>query len=162
MFTTFTKSPRNQNYKHNVTNAPDNITRLALAQRWPASARDSLLERVLLQGQRVRSAVAAHPDFALIQSRRDLESLLARRALGETALGAVLGAKGAHALVGELENIERLYAVGFRMIGLQHFFDNRRGGSLHAESQSGLTDFRKRAVRTIRLRGILIDVAHSS
>ena len=48
------------------------------------------------------------------------------------------------------------------MMGLQHFFDNRLGGSLHGESQSGLTDFGKRAVRAMQARGILIDVAHSS
>ena len=61
MFTTVTKSPRDQNYEHNVTDAPDNITLLGLAQRWPADARDSLLGRALLQGERVRSAVTVHP-----------------------------------------------------------------------------------------------------
>ena len=162
MFTTVTKSPRGQNYERNVTDAPDNITLLGLAQRWPADARDSLLGRALLQGERVRSAVAAHPGFAFIQSKRDLEALLARRARGENAVGALLGTEGAHALDGELDSIERLYAAGFRMVGLQHFFDNRLGGSLHGESQSGLTDFGKRAVRAMQARGILIDVAHSS
>ena len=162
MFTTVTKSPRGQNYEHNVTDAPDNITLLGLAQRWPADARTSLLERVLLQGERVRSAVAAHPGFAFIQCRSDLETLLARRAQGENAVGALLGTEGAHALDGELASIERLYGAGFRMVGLQHFFDNRLGGSLHRESQSGLTNFGKRAVRAIQARGILIDVAHSS
>ena len=162
MFTTVTKSPRGQNYEHNVTDAPDNITLLGLAQRWPADARDSLLGRALLQGERVRSAVTAHPDFFFIQSRGDLEALLARRALGQNAVGALLGTEGAHALDGELDNIERLYSAGFRMMGLQHFFDNRLGGSLHGESQSGLTEFGKRAVRAMQARGILIDVAHSS
>ena len=162
MFTTVTNSPRDQNYEHNVTDAPDNITLLGLAQRWPADARDSLLGRALLQGERVRSAVTAHPDFFFIQSRSDLEALLERRALGQNAVGALLGTEGAHALDGELDNIERLYGAGFRMMGLQHFFDNRLGGSLHGESQSGLTDFGKRAVRAMQARGILIDVAHSS
>ena len=162
MFTTVTKSPRGQNYEHNVTDAPDNITLLGLAQGWPADARNSLLERALLQGERVRSAVAAHPGFAFIQSKSDLEALIARRARGEKAVGALLGTEGAHALDGELDSIERLYAAGFRMVGLQHFFDNRLGGSLHGESQSGLTDFGKRAVHAMQARGILIDVAHSS
>ena len=162
MFTTVTKSPRGQNYEHNVTDAPDNITLLGLAQRWPTDARNSLLERALLQGERVRSAVAAHPGFAFIQSQSDLEALLTRRARGEKAVGALLGTEGAHALDGELDSIERLYAAGFRMVGLQHFFDNRLGGSLHGASQSGLTDFGKRAVRAMQARGILIDVAHSS
>lgn len=162
MFTTVTKSPRGQNYEHNVTDAPDNITLLGLAQRWPADARNNLLERALLQGERVRSAVAAHPGFTFIQSQSDLEALLARRARGEKAVGALLGTEGAHALDGELDSIERLYAAGFRMVGLQHFFDNRLGGSLHGESQNGLTNFGKRAVRAMQAQGILIDVAHSS
>lgn len=162
MFTTVTKSPRGQNYEHNVTDAPDNITLLGLAQRWPADARNNLLERALLQGERVRSAVAAHPGFTFIQSQSDLEALLARRARGEKAVGALLGTEGAHALDGELDSIERLYAAGFRMVGLQHFFDNRLGGSLHGESQNGLTHFGKRAVRAMQAQGILIDVAHSS
>lgn len=162
MFTTVTKSPRGQNYEHNVTDAPDNITLLGLAQRWPADARNNLLERALLQGERVRSAVAAHPGFTFIQSQSDLEALLARRARGEKAVGALLGTEGAHALDGELDSIERLYAAGFRMVGLQHFFDNRLGGALHGESQNGLTNFGKRAVRAMQAQGILIDVAHSS
>jgi microsomal dipeptidase-like Zn-dependent dipeptidase len=48
------------------------------------------------------------------------------------------------------------------MMGLQHFFDNRLGGSLHGESQTGLTAFGEEAVRTMHARGIMIDVAHSS
>ena len=121
MFTTVTKPPLGQNYEHHATDAPDNITLLALAQRWPVSARDSLLKRALLQGERVRSAVAAHSNFAFIQSRGDLGALLARRALGQNAVGALPGNEGAHALDDELDNIERLYAAGFRMMGLQHF-----------------------------------------
>ncbi len=69
----------------------------------------------------MRSAVATHPDFAFIQSRGDLGALLARRALGQNAVGALPGNEGAHALDDELDNIERLYAAGFRMMGLQHF-----------------------------------------
>ena len=91
MFTTVTKSPRGQNYEHNLTDTPDNITLLGLTQRWPVDARDSLLGRALLQGERVRSAVTVHPDFFFIQSRSDLEALLERRALGQNAVGALLG-----------------------------------------------------------------------
>ena len=36
MFTTVTKSPRGQNYEQNATDTADNITLLAMAQRWPA------------------------------------------------------------------------------------------------------------------------------
>ena len=49
MFTTVTKSPRGQNYDRNASDAPDNISILALAQRWPAETQHSLFARALLQ-----------------------------------------------------------------------------------------------------------------
>ena len=36
-----------------------------------------------------------------------------------------------------LASADVLYAAGFRMIGLHHFFDNALGGSLHGESDGG-------------------------
>ena len=43
MLTTVTKSPSGQNYESNSADAGDNITLLALVQRWPLATRDSLL-----------------------------------------------------------------------------------------------------------------------
>ena len=48
------------------------------------------------------------------------------------------------------------------MMSLQHFFDNKLGGSLHGESAEGLTDFGENAVDLMQKQGIMIDVAHSS
>ena len=47
-------------------------------------------------------------------------------------------------------------------MGLQHFFDNELGGTMHGLSQAGLTDFGREAVLEMRRQGIIIDVAHSS
>ena len=58
--------------------------------------------------------------------------------------------------------MKRLYDAGFRMMSLQHFFDNKLGGSLHGESNTGLTDFGREAVRLMDSMGIMIDVSHSS
>jgi microsomal dipeptidase-like Zn-dependent dipeptidase len=77
-------------------------------------------------------------------------------------VGALLATEGAHPLEGKLENLQRLYDAGFRMIGLQHFFDNELGGSLHGISKGGLTPFGVQAVRAIEAMGITIDLAHSS
>jgi len=77
-------------------------------------------------------------------------------------VGALLGTEGSHALDGQLDNIDELYDAGFRMMGLHHFFDNRLGGSLHGESQAGLTPFGEQAVLNMQKKGIMIDVAHSS
>ena len=162
MFTTVTKSPRGQNYDSNASDAADNITLLALAQRWPAAAYNSLFARAMLQAERVLTAAEHSSQLTLIRSKRDLSSLLSQRADGERVVGALLGTEGSHALDGELENIERLYAAGFRMMGLQHFFDNRLGGSLHGESQTGLTRFGIDAVKKMHAMDVMIDVAHSS
>ena len=100
--------------------------------------------------------------LTLIRSQTDLSTLLSKRAKGQRIVGALLGTEGSHALDGELENIDRLYAAGFRMMGLQHFFDNRLGGSLHGESQTGLTRFGIDAVKKMHAMDVMIDVAHSS
>ena len=162
IFTTVTKSPRGQNYDSNATDAPDNITLLALAQRWPSEAKTSLLARALLQAERIHAAAERSPSLALIRSKTDLENLLSRRGTGETVVGALLGTEGSHALDGDLANIARLSNAGFRMMSLQHFFDNRLGGSLHGEYQAGLTPFGREAVRQMHASSIMIDVSHSS
>ena len=70
--------------------------------------------------------------------------------------------EGAHPLEGKIENIARLKIEGYRAMGLQHFFDNELGGSMHGLSQAGLTAFGRKAVLEMRQQGIIIDVAHSS
>jgi microsomal dipeptidase-like Zn-dependent dipeptidase len=98
----------------------------------------------------------------LILSANDLEALLSRRAQGEAVVGGILGTEGSHALDGKLANIDTLYDAGFRMMSLQHFFDNKLGGSLHGESGAGLTEFGRQAVDKMLARGIMIDVSHSA
>ena len=161
MFTTVTKSPQGQNYEQNATDTADNITLLAMAQRWPAATLTAFLPGPCCKpigcGKQRRKA-PADPDHL----STELNQLLARRARGEAVVGALLGTEGSHALDGQLDNIDQLYDAGFRMMGLQHFFDNRLGGSLHGESQAGLTPFGEQAVRNMQKKGIMIDVAHSS
>ncbi|GAB3275408.1 dipeptidase [Parahaliea aestuarii] len=163
MFTSVTRSPAGQNYEENATDAADNITRLALAQAWPPATWSSLAERALYQGQKLHSLAQRVPEaFQLVQNRADLDKLMQRRQAGEPVVGGLLGTEGSHALDGDLANIQRLYDAGFRMMGLQHFFDNKLGGSLHGQSGAGLTAFGEQAVDTMQRLGIMVDVAHSS
>ena len=71
MFTTVTKSPQGQNYEQNATDTADNITLLAMAQRWPAATFDSLFARAMLPADRVREAAAQSPQLTLITSQVD-------------------------------------------------------------------------------------------
>jgi len=163
MFTTVTKSPRGQNYQSNSTEAGDNITLLALAQGWPPRTWNSLAERALYQAQKIQRLVKDHPnDAQLILSKKDLAKLVKEREKGSLVVGALIGTEGSHALDGDIKNVQRLFDAGFRMMSLQHFFDNKLGGSLHGESGAGLTEFGKQVIDEMRQLNIMIDVSHSA
>lgn len=163
MFTSVTRSPRGQNYEENSDRAFDNITLLALVQSWPIATWSSLSARALYQAEKLKSLETRAPkEFQMIYSAEDLARLLERRGSGESVVGGLLGTEGSHALDGELANIERLFSAGFRMMSLQHFFDNKLGGSLHGQSGAGLSDFGTQAVDEMLRLGVMIDVSHSS
>ena len=163
VFTSVTKSPAGQNYEENTAAARDNITLLAVTQLWPPRTWHSLAERAIYQAGKIHHIAVAQPaQLQLVRNQVELADVLARRASGETVVGAILGTEGSHALDGELANIERLYDAGLRIMGLQHFFDNALGGSLHGQSGAGLTDFGRQVVADMLARDMIIDVAHSS
>ncbi len=163
VFTTVTKSPSGQNYDINSARTSDNITPLVIGQLRPVQSWFSLKERALDQAHRLNRMAEEYPDkLRLIHSRADLVTLLAERAGGSRVIGAVLGMEGAHPLEGDLANLTVMEGAGFRLIGLTHFFDNEAGGSLHGESDAGLTDFGRALVREMVDRRIIIDLAHAS
>ena len=163
MFTTVTKSPRGQNYEKNETSASDNITSLAVIQRWPIKTWSSLAERAIFQANKVHKLATNDVDnFMLIKSQADLNNFIQKRLSNKSFVGGLIGTEGSHALDGDLENVTRLYDEGFRMMSLHHFFDNRLGGSLHGISGQGLTNFGEQVVLEIEKLDIILDVSHSS
>lgn len=163
VFTTVTKSPAGLNYTRNSADSRDNITLLAMMQAWPMATWDNLTERALYQGEKLHELVARAPQQLMrIETQSDLAELLALRQQGSNIVGVMLGTEGSHALSGELGNIQHLADAGFRIMSLQHFFDNELGGSLHGTSKAGLTAFGAAAVAEMERLGIVIDVAHSS
>jgi membrane dipeptidase len=152
-----TKTPRNLNYAENDGDS-DNITPLVIAQRWPVKTWTSLAERALHHAALAESAAKrSKGGLAVVRSKLELAA-----ALDGGAIAIVLATEGAHPLEGDLANLGRLYDAGFRMLGLQHFFDNELGGSLHGISNAGLTEFGRAAVMAAEKQGMIIDVAHSS
>jgi microsomal dipeptidase-like Zn-dependent dipeptidase len=93
----------------------------------------------------------------IVRTKGDL-----KRAMHDHVLAGILLSEGAHPLEGKLSNIPVMYKAGFRVLGLTHFFDNDVGGSLHGESQGGLTAFGKKVVPAAEKQGMIIDVAHAS
>ena len=163
VFAAVTKSPAGQNYEANSADAFDNITPLAIGQLWPPRTWSSLTERAVYQAERLHRMAARVPDrLTVITSRAELEAHLTARADGHRGVGGLLGIEGAHALEGDLANLDRLEAAGHRIIGLQHFFDNELGGSLHGTRDMGLTPFGRAVVSEIAARGMVLDLAHSS
>ncbi len=153
VFSTVTKSPRGLNFDGNDADAPDDITRLAQAQLWPLRTWNSIYERAAYQAQRLQK-LERKGEVHIIRTRADM-------AKTDRILGLLL-TEGAHPLEGDIDNIKRLYDEGYRAMGLQHFFDNELGGSLHGRSQAGLTKFGREAVQEMVRQDIIIDVAHSS
>lgn len=161
VFTTVTKSPAGLNYERNEGTS-DQITLLAIVQRWPRASWGSLYQRAVYQAQRLHHLAADDPGLRIIRTRDDLIAAEIAHAGDPTILAAILGTEGAHPLEGRIENVEGLYKEGFRVIGLQHFFDNELGGSLHGVSQDGLSPFGADVVDALTARAMIIDVAHSS
>jgi len=161
--TAVTKSPSGQNYQSNSDQAADNITPLVMAQAWPMATWTSIFERALYQVERLQEFEKRAPkQVRIIRKASDIDHVLTLQASGQKIVGAIMGMEGAHPLEGRLENLNKLYDAGYRMIGLQHFFDNKLGGSLHGESNAGLTEFGKQAVQLAISKNMIIDVAHSS
>lgn len=162
VFTAVTKVPSGQNYESNEAGS-DVLPWLLLAQRWPARTWDSLLERALYQAWKLEDAERRAPEtLRIIRSRADLDALLAAREEGSRQIGGLLGIEGSHPLEGEIANVKKLHAAGYRLMGLHHFFDNELGGSFHGITGAGLSDFGKEALVEMERLGITIDVAHSS
>ncbi|MEL0439213.1 dipeptidase [Phycobacter sp. K97] len=163
VFTAVTKSPAGQNYEHNETDAMDNITLLAIAQMWPVRTWGSLFERAVYQAEKLHGFEArSNGQLRIVKSEADLDALIERKLSGEAVVGGILGIEGAHPLEGDLGNLQRLQDAGYRLVGLQHFFDNELGGSLHGAGNAGLTEFGRRVVQAVVDRGLILDVAHSS
>lgn len=161
-FTVVTRVPMGRNLTGTPTDGYDLITPLAVAQRWPVRTWSSLMQRALFEAAKLRRmAERSDGKLALIRSRNDLEVYLRNRRK-DRIVGGFLGLEGAHALEGKLENLDILYAAGFRMLGLLHHFDSEIGGSSTGEGKGGLTAFGRDVVRRADELGMIIDLAHAS
>ncbi|MCL6742105.1 dipeptidase [Sphingomonas sp. RB56-2] len=162
VFSSVTKSPKGLNYDRNSADAADDITLLSIAQAQPVRTWNSLLQRSLWQAQKLDRAVAAsNGQLRSVGNDADLDALLADRVRAKP-IAAMLSIEGLHDLEGKAENLDKLYAAGFRMAGLTHFFDNQLAGSMHGEKKGGLTPFGRRIVRAMEAKGMIVDIAHCS
>jgi membrane dipeptidase len=161
-FTIVTKTPRRMNIERN-TGETDNITLLALAQLWPARTWNSLFERALYQARRVTDAAGRSGSrLVMIRAASDIEAFAKRRASDPKLVAAFIGVEGAHALEGNLENLDRLFEAGVRMMAPTHFFDTDIAGSAHGVSQQGLSLRGREWLRAMEAKRMIVDLSHAS
>lgn len=160
-FTVVTKTPRGLNIEHN-DDKTDNVFWIALAQRQPWRNLSSLTERAIFQAATFRRmANSSWGQLKLVQTKTDLRELAEARR-NRPVVGGWLGIEGAHALDGNLDNIDRLFDAGFRMMAPTHFFDTDLGGSAHGVEKYGLTDKGREMVRRMEQKNMIVDLAHAS
>jgi len=162
VFSSVTKTPKNQNYDANSGDT-DNITTLVMADLQPTRTWHSLLQRSLYHAEKLKGfADRSNGQLRLITSSADLAKLVADRRAGSGVVGAMLSIEGLQDLEGKIANLDTLHAAGFRMAGLAHFFDNDVAGSMHGVKKGGLTPLGRAVVARMEKIGMVVDVAHSS
>jgi len=163
VFTVVSKSPKGQNMEANTSDATDNITLLNIAQGRPVSNWFSLMKRTLYQSALLEEfSDRFDGQFIIIKSKEDVQKLAESRKTDKNIIGGLLGIEGGHALEGKIENLDKAYEAGVRLIGPSHFFDNELGGSAHGMSGEGLTDFGIAVVKRMNELNMIIDLAHAS
>ena len=161
-FSVVTKTPRGLNIERNSA-ASDNIRLLSFAQRWPPRTWTSPLQRALYQAEKLHDfAARSNGMLSIIKSRAGLEAYIAKRRTQSGVTAGWLTIEGAHALEGELANLDALYQAGFRMIAPTHLADSDIGASASGESQRGLTPLGEQWVTEMARRNMIIDLAHAS
>ncbi len=141
----------------------DSLTKLAILQRWPLRTWSSPLERSLYQAKRLQRFAQKAPDqFRILNTQQDLSEYLAQRQTHPAMSAGILSLEGAQVLEGQLDNLDRLYEAGYRVIGLSHFFDNEVADSAHGIGLGGLSDLGRAVIRRMDERGLIIDLAHAS
>ena len=162
VFSAVTQTPRGLNYERNDSTT-DMIRFLAMGSRWPLGTWGSRLARARFLAGRLETAAAESGGrLVVVRSAADLTRFLAERARNPDGVAALLSIEGAHAADGSLAGLDSLYGVGFRMIGLTHFFDNQVGGSSAGVGKGGLTDFGIRSLAWMEAHRVIVDLAHAS
>ncbi len=162
VFTATTRTPLGMNFDA-TSDTLDMLTPLVVLQGWPRESWTSLRARALYSAQRLRGyAQASNGSFRIIENRDQLDAYVDERRNGRRIAAGILGIQGAQCLEESLENLDLLFAAGFRLVGLTHFFDNEVGGSAHGVRKGGLTPFGREVIRRMIALGMVIDLAHAS
>jgi len=161
-FTIVSKAPWGMNVESN-SGSSDLTQVLFVAERWPTRTWGSLLERALYQAERLHAAARdSGGKLRVIRSRSELTRYIDDRGRDPAQTAGYLGIEGAQVLEGKLENVQRVFDAGFRMMAPSHFFDTEVGGSAHGEDKYGLQPFGRLVIAEMERLGMLVDLSHAS
>jgi microsomal dipeptidase-like Zn-dependent dipeptidase len=162
MFTAVTRTPFGFDIHQTDGDGIDFMTIAAVVQRSPLAALGPR-DRALLQAHQLASLIERSEGRLLpVRTRAELAAAIDAHRSDPNVVGAIFGIEGAHALEGDLTNLDALYEAGVRMIGLTHFFDNAVAGSAHGLEKGGLSEMGRELVRRMEQLGIAVDLAHLS
>ncbi len=162
VFASTTKTPKGLNYDSNPSDS-DVLPALLIAQRQPYATWFSPLQRSLFHAAKLDHSVwLSQGQLLKVTDQFSLDRLLGKHAKASGPVGAMLSIEGLHDLEGNAANLDKLYAAGFRMAGLTHFFDNELAGSMHGDKKGGLTPFGRQIVQMMETKGMIVDIAHCS
>ena len=112
VFDIVSKVPVGQNYEGNPSDS-DIIGLLALSNLWPRNTWSSLKARALHQASRLEAlAVDSNGLLKFVKTSRALQAVMDERAKGAYTVAAILGLEGAHALDGDVANLDELEGAG--------------------------------------------------
>lgn len=162
VFAAATRIPIGFNINRTPAHLPDLLS-LAGAAQGSRTAWLSPLQRALHHAQRLHT-LAARSDAQLrvLHNQGELMSLLAQRQQRPSLVGGILAVEGAQALNGNPANIDQLYAAGYRLLGLTHFYDTDFAGSAHGWHKGGLTAKGLDLLVRMASYDMILDLAHLS
>lgn len=144
--------------------------KIVLATVWPPPALRpgrSAMDEALHQLRAVLALPSKAPGFAVALSSEE-----ARRIAATGRVALIPSLEGAEAIE-SVEDVDTLFAAGFRSVGLVHFTDNALAAAENGQFGTlasplfdgrghGLTPLGERVVTRMFELGVLVDVAHSS
>jgi membrane dipeptidase len=79
----------------------------------------------------------------------------------DNSMGAIMAVEGGDALEGKIENLDRFYEYGVRMITVLHDHNNEIGFNQRSQSDGPLKPFGIKVVEKMNELGMIIDVSHT-
>lgn len=80
----------------------------------------------------------------------------------EELFGAIMAIEGGDAIEDDLENINKFYDYGVRLITLLHKHDNKIGYNQESKSDGPISSFGVKVIERMSELGMIIDVSHSA